>query len=183
MKMAAAVAVLAVALVRVAQADERGDLEAALRHALEQGTRANLTEENLLPASGPTSEPALLFLIAKRCVRVEEAGDRNVWKVGKGCGGECHIGPFTSPLMPGTGLICRVARQSDIEVISYSPPAPDEQGAIRTRLEYRARLVDVARWTQDPAYVEIWTSYGLNFATFRAYADMVKTDAGWIPYE
>lgn len=178
-----AIAVAALALVHVARADERGDLQAALTHALAQGTRANLTEENLLPETGPATEPALLFLIAKHCVRVEQAGDRNVWSVGKGCGSECHIGPFTSPLIPGNGLICRVARQTDIEVVSYTPPARDERGAVRTRLEYRARLVDVAHWTRDPAYVEIWTSYGLNFVTFRAFADMEKTDAGWIPYE
>jgi len=183
MKMMAALACLVATLVNVAHGDERADLQAALARALEQGTRAQLTEENALPASGPATEPALLFLIARHCVKVETVGDRNIWTLGKGCGKECHIGPFTSPLIPGNGLICRVARQTQFEVISYTPPAPDEQGAVRTRLEYRARLVDVARWTRDPAYVEIWNSYGLNFEIFHAFADLVRTDAGWIPYE
>ncbi len=181
--MATAIAGLVVALVPVTHADERADLQEALTHALEQGTHAMVTEENLLPESGPATEPALLFLLAKHCVNVQTASDKNVWSVGKGCGGECHIGPFTSPLIPGNGLICRVARQTEFQVITYTPPTADERGAVRTRLEYRARLVDLAHWTQDPAYVEIWTSYGLNFATFHAFADMVRTDAGWIPYE
>ncbi|MGH8265133.1 MAG: hypothetical protein ACRETU_05380 [Steroidobacterales bacterium] len=183
MKMATTLACLSAALAGVAQGDERADLETALTRALEQGTRAQLTEENQLPESGPATEAALLFLIGKNCVKVATVAERNVWTIGKGCGGECHIGPFTSPFIPGNGLICRVARQTRFEVISYTPPAADERGALRTRLEYRARLVDVAHWTEDPRYVEIWNSYGLNFTTFHAFADMVRTDAGWIPYE
>jgi hypothetical protein len=163
--------------------DEREDLERSLAHALEQGDRALLTEETDLPASGKATEPALVFLLSRHCVRVKAVAGKNVWTVGRGCGEECHIGKFRSILRPGIGLICRVARQTDFQVLGYTPPADDAKGDHRTRLEYQARLVDVAEWAQDPAYAAIWTSYGLNFATFHAFADMVKSGDGWIPYE
>lgn len=177
------VSVLLALLALPARADVRDDLQAALSHALEQGNRADLTEENILPQIGPATEAALLLLLQKRCVAVDARNGTNAWSVGPGCGKECRIGPFTSPLMPGNGLICRVARQAHIEVIGFTPPAPDQQGAVRSHVEYRAQIVDVAQWARDPAYAAIWNSYGLNFETFHAFADLVKSDAGWIPYE
>jgi len=180
---------LTVVIVPPALAGEREDLERALSHALQQADRDLLTEQNMLPETGAAKEPALVFLLKKGCVKVGERRDAatgavtNEWSLGDGCGRECRIGRLTSPWLRGDGLICRVARQTDIRVTSYTPPANDSKGAWRTRLTYTAKLVDVAEWAKDPEYVAIWKSYGLNLATFQAPADMVKTADGWIPYE
>jgi hypothetical protein len=180
---------LTLAMAQAAIGDERADLERALAHALHQADRDLLTEQNTLPQSGVPTEPALLFLLKKGCVKVREQRDTasgavtNVWSVGDGCGKECRIGTLTSAYLGGEGLICRVARQTDIHVVRYSPPANDSKGAWRTRLVYTARLVDVADWARDPEYEAIWKSYGLNLETFEAAADMVKTAEGWVPYD
>jgi hypothetical protein len=180
---------LTVVIVPPAIADVREDLERALAHALQQADRDLLTEQNTLPETGAATEPALVFLLKKGCVKVRERRDAatgtvtNEWSLGDGCGQECRIGRLTSPWLRGDGLICRVARQTDIRVTSYTPPASDSKGAWRTRLQYMAKLVDVADWAQDPEYVAIWRSYGLNFKTFQAPADMVKTAHGWVPYD
>ena len=180
---------LTVAMVPPALAGEREDLERALSHALHQADRDLLTEQNMLPETGAAKEPALVLLLKKGCVKVGERRDAasgavtNEWSLGDGCGKECRIGRLTSPSLRGDGLICRVARQTDIRVMSYTPPANDSKGAWRTRLTYTAKLVDVAEWAKDPEYVAIWKSYGLNLATFQAPADMVKTADGWIPYD
>jgi hypothetical protein len=168
---------------QVALADEREDLERALAQALGRGNHDWINEENQLPESGPATADALVYLLKKDCVRVAQAAGRNTWTVGPGCGNECHIGPFTSPFMPGEGLICRVARQTDIHVVSFTPPERDQRGDVKSRVEYSANLVDVAAWARDPGYVAIWKSYGLNLETFRTSADLVKTPDGWIPYE
>ena len=180
---------LTVVLVPPAMADEREDLERALSHALQQADRDLLTEQNTLPETGAAKEPALVFLLKKGCVKVRERRDvatgavTNEWSLGDACGKECRIARLTSPWLSGDGLICRVARQTDIRVTGYSPPASDSKGGWRTRLEYTAKLVEVAAWAKDPEYVAIWKSYGLNFETFQARADMVKTADGWIPYD
>ncbi len=171
------------AAAQVALADEREDLERALVQALGRGNHDLINEENELPERGPATAAALGYLLKKDCVRIAQAAGTNTWTVGPGCGNECHIGRFTSPVMPGEGLICRVARQVDIRVVSFTPPERDQRGDVKSRVEYSANLVDVAAWARDPEYVAIWKSYGLNLETFHAYADLVKTPDGWIPYE
>jgi len=175
--------VLILAVAQAALADERADLERALAQALGHGNRDLINEENELPESGPATADALVYLLKKDCVRVAVEAGRNTWTVGPGCGTECHMGRFTSPLMPGVGLICRVARQVDIRVVGFTPPERDQRGDVKSHVEYTANLVEVAAWAKDPEYVAIWKSYGLNLETFHAYADLVKTPDGWIPYE
>lgn len=175
--------VLLFAAAQVALADEREDLERALAQALGRGNHDWINEENELPESGPATADALVYLLKKDCVRVAQVDGRNTWTVGPGCGNECHIGRFTSPLMPGTGLICRVARQVAIRVVTFTPLERDQRGDVKSHVEYTANLVEIAAWARDPEYVDIWKSYGLNLETFHAYADLVKTPDGWIPYE
>lgn len=187
--MSIAVSLLMIAYPQLSLSSERDDLERALAHALQQDDRDLLTEQNTLPESGEPTEPALVFLIKKGCVRVQKIPDSaaaqpsNTWSLGDGCGKECHLGRLTSPYLSGDGLTCRVARQRDIKVVSYTPPTVDASGALRTRLSYEAKLVEVATWAKDPEYVAIWKSYGLNLETFAALADMVKTPDGWAPYQ
>ena len=178
-----------VAATQSAGAAERDDLQRALAHALEQDDRDLLTEQNMLPETGEPTEPALVFLVKKGCVLVRKlpaAPDetpKNAWRLGDGCGKECSLGPLTSPYLSGAGLTCRVARQRNIRVVSYTPPAADAHGDVRTRVSYEARIVEVAAWAREPEYVAIWKTYGLNFKKFTALADMVKTPAGWMPYQ
>ena len=187
--MSIAVSILMIAYPQLALSSERDDLERALTQALSQGERDLLTEQNTLPETGEPTEPALVFLVKKGCVRVRkiqgatDATQRNEWTLGDGCGKECHLGLLTSPYLGGDGLTCRVARQKDFKVVSYTPPTVDASGALRTRLSYEAKLVEVATWAKDPEYVAIWKSYGLNLETFAALADMVKTPDGWAPYQ
>jgi hypothetical protein len=181
--------ILAIGAAQLATAAERDDLERALTQALSQGERDLVTEQNTLPEAGEATEPALVFLLKKRCVKVRKipgaAGEapRNEWSLGDGCAKECHLGRLTSPYLSGDGLTCRVARQRDFKVVSYTPPTVDARGALHTRLSYEAKLVEVADWARDSEYVAIWKSYGLNLETFAALADMVKTPDGWVPYD
>ncbi|HZF14765.1 MAG TPA: hypothetical protein VE046_02370 [Steroidobacteraceae bacterium] len=183
MKAGCIACLLLIAVASTALADEREDLEKALVQALGRSNHDLINEENELPDSGPVTADALVYLLKKDCVRVARSGARNSWTIGPGCGGECRMGRFTSPLMPGTGLICRVARQADIHVIANAPPERNQRGDVIAHVNYTAKLVDVADWARDPEYVAIWTAYGLDLETFQAHADLVKTPDGWIPYE
>jgi hypothetical protein len=187
--MALAALLVTIGVGPVSMATERDDLERALAHALQQENRDLLTEQNLLPETGEPIEAALVFLVKKGCIKVRkltgtpDAPPRNEWSLGDGCGKECHLGKLTSPWLSGDGLTCRVARQRDIRIVDHTPPANDANGALRTRVSYEAKLDEVADWAKDPEYVVIWKSYGLDLQSFHAFAEMVKTPEGWVPYQ